>query len=362
MKTWMRNGLTYVLAFLCLFAGMQWTVRAKNQAVGSAYRTAQETLRATELTQYITSLEFGIRYGKNLEKYFNMDEVLESILRTSPYVEGAYILSNENVLLYSAGEALPNPEEIRVLHNGDALYASSEQFGYAIMFMDIEDASGGRAGTLMILLNDDIMTRLIETYQSEGRAQSWVILGEVLLLFILVHTRLTKAGKRRLSALALAILLAVSVLFAQGLDIGIETAKLSVELETITSQSVQKIAQVLQQQVESVMDKGVSVNDLYDIYGWLDDIDSTLDMVARLDFTEEGRVRAVMDTEYLTARLRTAFGEMAGQYGLLAGACALLCVLVAFAPKFLGRWSRRGRGRTLGGKPADREVNGYAAG
>ena len=57
-------------------------------------------------------------------------------------MEGAYILSNENVLLYSAGEALPNPEEIRVLHNGDALYASSEQFGYAIMFMDIEDASG----------------------------------------------------------------------------------------------------------------------------------------------------------------------------------------------------------------------------
>lgn len=270
--------------------------------MGSAYRTAQETLRATELTQYITSLEFGIRYGKNLENYFNMDEVLQSILRTSPYVEGAYILSNENALLYSAGEALPNPAEIRVLHNGGELYASSEQFGYALMFMDIEDAEGGRAGTLVILLNDDIMTRLIESYQGEGRVQSWVILGEVLLLFLLVHTRLTRAGRRRLSALALAVLLSVTVLFAQGLDIGIETAKLRVELETITSQSVQKIAQVLQQQVEGVMDKGVGVDDLYDIYGWLDDINEKLDMVQRLDFTEEGKVRATMDSEYLAGR------------------------------------------------------------
>lgn len=357
MKTWMRNGLTYVLAFLCLFAGMQWTVQAKNQAVGSAYRTAQETLRATELTQYITSLEFGIRYGKNLENYFNMDEVLQSILRTSPYVEGAYILSNENALLYSAGEALPNPAEIRVLHNGGELYASSEQFGYALMFMDIEDAEGGRAGTLVILLNDDIMTRLIESYQGEGRVQSWVILGEVLLLFLLVHTRLTRAGRRRLSALALAVLLSVTVLFAQGLDIGIETAKLCVELETITSQSVQKIAQVLQQQVESVLDKGVSVDDLYDIYGWLDDIDATLDMVSRLDFTEEGRIRAVMDEAYLSGRLRSAFGEMAGQYGLLAAACAVSCGIVALAPRGLARWKRRRSAHTT-----NRGASGYAAG
>ena len=179
--------------------------------------------------------------------------------------------------------------------------------------------------SMVILLNDDIMTRLIESYQGEGRVQSWVILGEVLLLFLLVHTRLTRAGRRRLSALALAVLLSVTVLFAQGLDIGIETAKLRVELETITSQSVQKIAQVLQQQVESVLDKGVSVDDLYDIYGWLDDIDATLDMVSRLDFTEEGRIRAVMDEAYLSGRLRSAFGEMAGQYGLLAAACAVSC-------------------------------------
>ena len=342
MKTWMRNALTYVLALACLFAGLCWTVRTKERTVGDAYRAAQESLRATELTQYITSLEFGIRYGKNLENYFNMDEVLESILRTSPYVEGAYILSNDNALLYAAGEALPEPEALRVLHSGDALYASSEQFGYALMFMDIDGADGARAGTLMVLLNDDIMTRVIESYQAQGRVQSLVILSEVFLLFLLVHTRLTRAGRRRLSALALAVLLSLTVLFAQGLDIGIETAKLSVEMRTITSQSVQKIAQVLQQQVESVMDKGVGVDDLYDIYGWLDDIDETLDMVARLDFSEEGRIRAVMDEDYLASRLRGAFGEMVGPYALLALCCAAVCCLCALAPR-AARAARRRR-------------------
>ena len=120
---------------------------------------------------------------------------------------------------------------------------------------------------------------------------------------------------------------------------------------------MQKIAQVLQQQVESVLDKGVSVDDLYDIYGWLDDIDATLDMVSRLDFTEEGRIRAVMDEAYLSGRLRSAFGEMAGQYGLLAAACAVGCGIVALAPRGLARWKRRRSAHT-----ANRGASGYAAG
>lgn len=336
MKQWKKNGLIYLLAFLCLFAGMCWTVRAKEQTVGSAYRTAQETLRATELTQYITSLEFGIRYGKNLENYYNMDAVLQSVLRTSPYVEGAYIVSNDNVLLYSAGEAMPSPEQMTILHNtGGALYTSNEWMGYAFMFMDIMDADGSTAGTLVVMLNNDIMNRLIESYQGEGRVQSWVILLEMLLLFILVLTRLTRSGRRRLGAVGLAILLAVTVLVAQAVDIGIETIKLSAKLETITSQSVQKIAQVLQQQVEGVMDKGVGVEDLYDIYGWLDDINEKLDMVQRLDFTEEGKIRATMDEEYLAGRTLSALGDMAVQYLILAMACAVACALTAFVRHLL---------------------------
>ena len=340
MKQWKKDGLVYLLAFLCLFAGLCWTVRAKERTVDDAYRTAQETLRATELTQYITSLEFGIRYGKNLENYYNMDAVLQAVLRTSPYVEGAYIVSNQSVLLYSAGEPMPNPKQMTVLHNTDgALYASDEGQGYAFMFMDISDPDGGVAGTLVVMLNNDIMNRLIESYQSEGRVQSFVVLGEMLLLFILVYTRLTRAGRRRLGALGLAVLLAVTVLVAQAVDIGIEAVKLSVKLETITSQSVQKIAQVLQQQVEGVMDKGVGVDDLYDIYGWLDDINEKLDMVQRLDFTEEGKVRATMDSEYLAGRTLSALGEMALQYLILAAACAAACVLTALGRRL---WRRRG--------------------
>ena len=225
MKQWKKDGLVYLLAFLCLFAGLCWTVRAKERTVDDAYRTAQETLRATELTQYITSLEFGIRYGKNLENYYNMDAVLQAVLRTSPYVEGAYIVSNQSVLLYSAGEPMPNPEQMTVLHNTDgALYASDEGQGYAFMFMDISDPDGG-------------------------------------------------------------------------------------------------------------------VDDLYDIYGWLDDINEKLDMVQRLDFTEEGKVRATMDSEYLAGRTLSALGEMALQYLILAAACAAACVLTALGRRL---WRERG--------------------
>ena len=184
-KVW-KYALAIVLAFFCLLGAMNWTMTVKNETIDSAYRTAQETLRATELTQYINNLEFGIRYGKALENYFNMDSVLEAILRSSSYVEGAYIIDNEAKLLYQAGEPIPDAAELKVLHNGSELYVSSEQFGNAFMFMDIDAADGSQAGTLIVMLNNDIMNTLISSYQQEGRRQSWVILAEGLILFVIL--------------------------------------------------------------------------------------------------------------------------------------------------------------------------------
>ena len=103
MKKGWQYALAILMAFLCLYGALLWTTKAKDETIDDAYRTAQETLRATELTQYINNLEFGLRYGKKLDNYYNMDEVLESILRSSPYIEGAYIVDNGAAMLYQAG-------------------------------------------------------------------------------------------------------------------------------------------------------------------------------------------------------------------------------------------------------------------
>ncbi len=332
-----KFALCVFLAFLCLFGAMRWTVRAKNSASGDAYRSAQETLRATELTQYITSLEFGLRYGKELDNYYNMDVVLQSILRSSPYVEGAYIVSNENALLYRAGEPMPNMEQMVVLHNGrEALYASNEQFGYAFIFMDIfgGENEDERAGTLIVMLNNDILNRLVETYQQEGQTQSRVILLEAMLAAVLVLSTLLRKQKK-FKPVAIAIALCVTVLAAQTVDMGIETVKLNTQIHNITSQSVQKIAQVLQQQVEGVMDKGVGTDEMYDVYGWLDDIDEKLDSVDRLDFTGEGKVRATLDESDVRRSTLRAVRTLAFHLALEAAACALLCVCTALGEKLV---------------------------
>lgn len=341
MKKGWKYALAILMAFLCLYGALLWTTKAKDETIDDAYRTAQETLRATELTQYINNLEFGLRYGKKLDNYYNMDKVLESILRSSPYIEGAYIVDNGAAMLYQAGEPLPSPEEFNVLHNGEQLYVSSQQFGYAFMFMDIHDDADERAGTLIVMLNNDIMNTLISSYQQEGHGQSWVILAEALLLFIIIFGRMDTRSKKRITALSVAILLSFTVLAAQAADIAIEGVKLSVKVQTITSQSVQKIAQVLQQQVADVMDKGVAVEDMYDVYGWLDDIDEKLDSVDGLEFTEEGRVRAEMDEEHLTRTVIAALMQMVVKYLMLAAVCTVGCAAVGGAETLLRRRRQR---------------------
>lgn len=341
MKRVWKYVLAVALAFLCLFGAMSWTVRIKDETIDDAYRTAQETLRATELTQYISNLEFGLRYGKKLDNYYNMDKVLEAILRSSSYIEGAYIVDNDAVLLYQAGAELPRPDSLQVLHNGDQLYVSQQQFGHVFMFMDILDAEDGRAGTLIVMLNNDIMNTLIASYQQQGHAQSWVILAEALVLFGILFGRMERSQRRRITALGLAVLLSLTVMLAQVTDVAIEGVKLSNKVQTITSQSVHKIAQVLQQQVDGVLDKGASVDELYDVYGWLNGIDEKLDSVDGLDITSEGRVRAELDENALTRSITDALMQMAVKLLLMAAICAALCAAVAGVEVWIRRRARR---------------------
>lgn len=343
MKRVWKYVLAIALAFLCLFGAMNWTVQAKDETIDGAYRTAQETLRATELTQYISNLEFGLRYGKKLDNYYNMDGVLEAILRSSSYIEGAYIVDNDAALLYQAGEQLPRPDSLQVLHNGDELYVSQQQFGHVFMYMDICDVQGSRAGTLIVMLNNDIMSTLITSYQQRGHVQSWVILAEALVLFTILFGRMERRAGGHIAPLGLAVLLSVSVLLAQATDVAIEGVKLSDKVQTITSQSVHKIAQVLQQQVDGVMDKGVSVDELYDVYGWLNGIDEKLDSVDGLDITGEGRVRAELDESALTHSIASALMQMAVRLLLLAAVCAALCAAVGGVQAWV-RHRRRGKG------------------
>ena len=329
MPLWLKRTLACVFAGICLYGAMLFTLSAKNEAIGDVHKQAQEALRATELTQYVQSFEFSIRYGKRLDNYYNMKETLEDIRRTSSYIEGAYILDKDNVLLYHTDPPLEDPASIRVPAPAQGqIYASEEvDGGYTMLFMDIGNTDGLREGRLAVLINNSMTNTLIESYREESVVQSYVIAAEALLLAIAVLACVgRRSGRFTLpAAVAAAVLVTIS---AQAVDIGIETAKFHAKIDTVTSQSVQKIAQVLQEQVDGVSRKGVAHEDMYDIYGWLQDMRDQLPSVRSLEFSADGHVRASASTEYVTGLTR-AFLIQSGRALLALGGIGIALCLIS---------------------------------
>ena len=103
----MRNGIKKLLAFLIIAAAVlssMWlTLTIKYRAIEGLYRSTQLEIRAMEAEQYVNTIEYGIKYGKQLEYFFDIEELLRGVYMTSSYMEGVYVLSSGGDLLFYAG-------------------------------------------------------------------------------------------------------------------------------------------------------------------------------------------------------------------------------------------------------------------
>lgn len=293
------NILACLIAFFSLYYFMQITYKIKKETTNNIYKTSQISLRATEIKQYINNLEFGISYGKNLESYYNMDDTLQEMMLLSSYIEGIYIISTDDEVLYTVGEDISQLNDIYVYHSGDDLFKAVDYNNYTLMYMDMLDGDNKLAGTMMVMLNSAFMENFLDEYQKQSRLQSIIIAGEAACLFLIIFIRFSSKKIKKLTLFKVILLICCMVLLAQCIDVGVELIKLNTKVNIITNQSVQKITQVLQQQVDTVIGRGVAKDEIYNIHGWLQEINDKLDSVKDLDFTAHGKIRAEMNDSYV---------------------------------------------------------------
>lgn len=289
-----------LLLLVFLTAAMTGYQVVKEGSIRELYEDVTFMRIATEARQYISQIEYGIKNGRQLDNFFNMQETLKGVQGCSSYMEGAYVVSAGAKLLYQRGiEAdslnLDLPPDGQDL--GGELFTVREEGPYFYLTSPIQKAGGGIEGYLIMCIGQNAVNNAVSEYNHQNKIQSLLIAVEIFGAALLMIARVKP--ERKNLALRLMLVLSLAVTTAAVVDAAMVCTRFYQIVDDATTQTANKMAQALQSQVDSVVEKGVPAARIYDLNGWLAQNSSEMDIVTSFNLERNNKITANVDQEYI---------------------------------------------------------------
>ena len=311
--------LAVILAAVIVFAARQ-LFALKTETMGEAYSDIIFTRLAVEAQTYTRQLEYGLRNGKTLENFYGVNNILSEVKRCYSYTTGVYIVSNEYQLLYSAADAdepaLRYIRSMAGIEEGTAyvVYDDIANSRY-LLSVPIVGREGDTAGYMVINVSYDAVENTMHDRYPENVIQTIATAALVYLIGVLALIHRCRKAKNFCTCVGrvMSVTTAGYIL----LDGGLSIYKLMVSFESIIQQSVSKILLVLQHDLDTVGEKGVAFNKIYDLNTFLLETAEQVPYVNALIYDKNYHITAEISEKYI-------WQQTAG-YAVRLGTALLVC-------------------------------------
>lgn len=324
-------------AFIAFIA--QQSYLARTEKINSIYSDILFTRLAVEAGPYTRQIEYGIKNGKSLDNFYNIQSVLSDVKRCSSYINGAYIISNDSVLMYSlSDDNTPPPERASIPKNG-AIYSVYKGVGYYIMAVPIYGRTDDAEGYLLLDLSGEAVTNSVADIHRDALVQSIVVSALTFFMGIVLIIHLCRRRERVLFDCARVF----SVTICAGLlvDSALSAIKMYLTLDSLIQQSVSKIVMVLQNDLDGISDKGVAISRIYDLNSWLLDSCQQIPFIDNLIYDKSYKISAIVYSGYAPERTTGYILLIAGITGICAATLLAVCVICWLADQLNRKLEQR---------------------
>lgn len=229
-------------------------------------------LARVQLTNTTENITYGVSFGKSIEKYYGMRNLLNEARDSSQLLEDLYVISAQGQLLYaSEGAAYPQglkfegPDEV-IMHSGD-LYSSMELVEGALMVARMDGAQINQA-------LDRFMSNLIRMAVLIDAAAAVVM---VLLQLVLARVK----NEKLLKNLILSVMILSIV--ALGAYVGLTCWE---EYEASYQLLADGVAQAIKQDIAKLHEAGIAYSELYGMEEYLDTYADAIPEFEKIVLTE----------------------------------------------------------------------------
>ena len=300
-----RKLLMTLLMCALLILAAQNTYYVKTYALNRIYSDIIFTSLAVESQQYTRQIEYGVKNGKSLENYYGIQSVLNGARRCSSYINGAFIVSADLKVLYSVlDEERYEITRIRTgsFEDGEIYSAydepSNERF---ILTLPIYGHDETVCGYMVLSIDHNAVDNRLSDFYSEGLILD-IALGALIFLTGAIFMIHCCRRPERLFRRSLGIISAAVCAFT-AIDTAISAYKLRVVTDSIIGHSAAEITLSLQNDLDSVSEKGVALGKIYDFNGWLSESVGKIPYIKNVFYDKNYRITAVISDEYTVRRI-----------------------------------------------------------
>lgn len=277
----------------------------KTYTLSVIYSDIVFTSLAVESQQYTRQIEYGVKNGKSLENFYGIQSVLNGARRCSSYINGAFIVSADFMVLYSVlDEDRYEITRIRIdgFEDGE-IYSvydepSNERF---ILTLPIYGQDETVCGYMVLSVDHDVVDNRLSDFYSEGLILD-IALGALIFLTGAIFMIHCCRRPERLFRRSLGIISA-SVCSFTAIDTAISAYKLRVITDSIIGHSAAEITLSLQNDLDSVSEKGVALGKIYDFNGWLSGSVDKIPYIKNVFYDKNYRLTAVISDEYTVRQI-----------------------------------------------------------
>ena len=263
----LRGFVTVLILLIVLIGVAERSYLTKRDAARSLFEKLTLTQIAVEARQHIRKIEFGIKNGRELEQFYNINGILREIQRGSSYIAGVYVVSRQDVLLYSLSTSHSDTTDLlrpgNLAFDDESVYQMSDAAGYYDLFLPVYDANGRDIAFIIIRLDGDVVyfstLGLVEQEYMQSVVIALLLLGIGLIITIKLKPR---SG-------GIVLLIFLLGFLCLSLDLVLAYSRFGGIAESATIQSVNRIAQLLQSDVDVIRAMGVPPDLIHDQNSWL---------------------------------------------------------------------------------------------
>ena len=309
-------------------------VAATNVVYGDIHFTGL----AMEIQQYTRQIEYGLKNGKSLDSFYKIESVLLNIKKCSSYINGVYILNSDLIPKYSySDDNCVLPSSIRLPDKG-AIYGLHREGQSYIMALSIYGRSDKPEGYLLLDLSDTVITNSVAQMHSDSLIQTIVIgvLSFLLGTVFVIHF----CRKRETVLYSCAKVMSLSLCAGIIIDAALSVIKFFIMLESLIQHSVSNIVMVMQNNLDTIVEKGVSINRIYDLNSWLLNSSKSVPYIENFIYDKSYKISAIPN-EDKTIFVFTYIVTMILTIAILVLALLAICIIFRIICKVSSKLKQR---------------------
>jgi hypothetical protein len=294
---------TIVVTCIIISLGLASLYGANQIMYAESYSKA--ILRGHDLVgkQRVLQIEYALQYGKDIRKFYNMKNNMNQIVESLPGVNDIEIYGIDGELLYDAFEERKNNNINEIFMKKNKRMDDRDEGLYHTLVIPIKEKNKKIIANMIINIEKKVIEDDIRVHLNELGIQFYLFTFASISLVILLLSRINfdfTIRRNRKHFVYMLILMTIGMMVLFNSYILIDTSKaLMYSFEEIGDW----ICSIIQNDINEIINKGVRIDEIHDLNGWLEQISSQLPEIDNLFVDSDNKVQAVMSNDFINKQV-----------------------------------------------------------